>query len=93
MLLECDTSKFKLKQADFFLQKIDEVYTKDDYSIEFYLYAFLSSCKSALDYVVGDFLNSIKPRISGREKIKTSKEKFRIAKEQKIKNFEHEKKN
>ena len=90
--MKCYTARYRLGQARFFLDKIKEVYSKDDYEIEYYLDAFLSTCRSVIDYVLRDYLNTVKPTIPEIVKRKINKNRIIILEQNNIKNFEQEKK-
>jgi len=68
--LECHTSKYKLKEAKFFLEQLKlEENWNDDEKFSFYLNAFVLSATSIIEYVHSDFLyNTIAdPRIKWRD--------------------------
>ena len=89
---KCHTARYRLGQAKFFLDKIKQVYSKDDYEIEYYLDSFLDTCRSVIDYVVRDYLNTVKPSIREIDKRLINKYRVRILDKNDIKNFDHEKK-
>ena len=88
-IMEFSRSKFILKQAQFFLDKINEVYSTDYIQTEHYLNAFLNSCKSTFDYSIRDFLHSIKPPIDEDYIYQISRNKS-IKKNEEIKNLSPE---
>lgn len=65
--MEFHTSRYKLDEAAFFLKNHD-VYSKDDEEIEYYLDAYLNTCRSVIDYSLRDFLNSIKQPLKEKDK-------------------------
>lgn len=65
--MKCHTARGKLEEAQFFLKKIQEVYKIDSNDIEYYLNAFVVSCRSVLDYVIQDFLISKKIDMETRD--------------------------
>ena len=71
--MKCNTKQYKIKQAKFHLQKLKESYNEDSYDVEYYLDAFLASCRSIIDYIQRDFLNNIEPKLSSKEKRVISK--------------------
>ena len=67
--MSCSTAKFKLKEANYFLEKIksQEVQLDED-TLTFNLNAFVISANSVIEYVESDFVYvMIKPRINWRE--------------------------
>lgn len=67
--LICHTSKYKLKEAEFFQNQLkDTSIWNDDEKFPFYLNAFVFSSGCVVDYVHADFIfNTIKPRIKWRD--------------------------
>jgi len=54
------TFKTKLREAEYFLDQLSTHYGKDSEIPEYYLNAFVIACRSSLDYVIQDFLISLK---------------------------------
>lgn len=65
MIMLCTNAKGKTKEAKHFLDILtsDEVY-KDDDLYSYNVNAFLASARSIIEYIVSDFLDSVKPTIS-----------------------------
>ncbi len=78
MIMQCTNAKDKIKEAKHFLDILtsDEVY-KDDDLYSYNVTAFLSSTRSVIDYIVSDFLDYVKPKISLNEWKKTKGSKKR----------------
>ena len=64
-ILECHTSKFKLSEAKYFLNRMNEPSIFQDNDIfDFYLNAFAFSTGMVIEYVHSDFIfHKVKPRI------------------------------
>ena len=85
--MQCNTTNERIRVANIFLSKIKENENKSDNLINYHTEYFLILCHSILDYIVYDFLSSIRPPISIEQISKINKNKVYI--NQKI---NHEKK-
>jgi len=61
--LKPKTFKIKLREAEYFLDQLFIHYKEDSEIPEYYLNAFVITCRSSLDYVIQDFLVSLKIKI------------------------------
>lgn len=67
--MNCRTAKYRLHVAQFWFERIQNNYLDPNETVEYYLEAFLMSCRSVTDYVVRDFLDSIKPNLTLENKL------------------------
>jgi len=82
--MNCRTAEDRLHVAQFWLERIQRNYLDPNETVEYYLEAFLMSCRSVSDYVVRDFLDSIKPNLTLENKflINWKKNDFVLGKRQ-----------
>lgn len=57
------TTHARLTLAEYWLNKIEKIYSKDDDIIESYVEYFLVICRSIEDYMINDFLETLHPSI------------------------------
>ena len=76
--MNCRTAKDRLDVSQFWFSKIKEFYLDSSEVVEYYLESFLISCRSVPDYVVRDFLNTIKPDLTLAQRLFINSEKINI---------------
>jgi len=69
----------RIKVSRFWFDRIRESYSNSNETVEYYTEAFLISSRSVIDYVVRDYLDSIKPAFGTNDKLTINWRKKKIA--------------
>jgi len=85
-MLNCKTTRSRFSLAEYWLNKIEDNYTNDDDIIESFVEYFLIICRSVEDYLINDFLDSVKPEILMEERSNIIYNKRKYQEDKKILN-------